>query len=109
MNNPVQKKLIVKMALEALQNVLPTNIMGNLEKFDEDDDSDTISDELDEERFIYRKLSKSENNGEPVNESFVEPLENVSQIDPNASLTYFEIVEQEMMQSLPVTKENITV
>lgn len=109
MANQVKKELIVKTALELLQNVLPTNITENLEKLVGSDEANGFDDDMDETRFIYEKLSTQFNNDESVFQSIMEPMVCIDQIDPNASLTYFEIVEQEMMQSLPVTKENITV
>lgn len=109
MDNRVKKELIVKTALELLQNVLPTNITENLEKLGESDEPNGFVDDMDEARFIYEKLSPQFNNDESVFEPIIEPVVCITQIDPNASLTYFEIVEQEMMLSLPVTKENITV
>lgn len=109
MNNQVRKKLIFQMALEVLQNVLPTNIMENLEKFDDDNESNNFTDDLDEEHFIHQVSLARVNNDESVIDPFIEPLVIVNQFEPNASLTYFEIVEQEMLQSLPVTKDNITV
>lgn len=109
MDNRVKKELIVKTALELLQNVLPTNITENLEKLGESDEPNGFVDDMDEARFIYEKLSPQFNNDESVFQPMIEPVVCITQIDPNASLTYFEIVEQEMMLSLPVTKENITV
>lgn len=103
MDRNIQKELIIKTALEMLQNVLPTNIMENLEKLDPDDESKETSDDLDEERFIFQQLTRKVIRIEPVDEPNLEP------IDPNASITYFQIVEQEMMQSLPVSRENVTV
>lgn len=103
MDKNIQKELIIKTALEVLQNVLPTNIMENIEKLDGDDESKETSDDMDEERFIFEQLTRKVDQIEPVDEPNLEP------IDPNASLTYFEIVEQEMMQSLPVSTENVTV
>lgn len=130
MDNEAQKnELIVKTTLELLQNVLPTNIMVNLDQLDGGSTSDTneFVNDSDEDRFIFEQLSKQRNqtkvestpakamtqaatgfqesqfDGEP------EFIASGEQIDSNSSLTYYEIVEQEMMQSLPVTMDNITV
>lgn len=106
MNTQFRKELIVKSALDVLQNILPTNIMENLERLNEEEDSINMSpDDLDEERFIYEHLAKRI---KPTAEAEFKPVVKTETVD-NSSLTYFEIVEQEMMQSLPVTKENIKV
>lgn len=145
MDNGAQtKELIVKTTLELLQNVLPTNIMGNLEQLDaggggssSNGDSTDFVNDADEDRFLYEKFWKQEN--QPMDQSTSEAAEgggegeasgsaaagdelyepqfvSVSeyndygeQVENNSSLTYYEIVEQEMMQSLPVTKDNLTV
>lgn len=109
MDRQLQRELIVKNALEVLQNVLPTNIMENLERLDGEDDSDGTPNDLDEDRFFYEYLAKKSQT-----ETKTQPPQ-MPQIIPKAepmdndSLTYFEIVEQEMMQSLPITKYNIEV
>lgn len=109
MDTQLQKELIVKNALEVLQNVLPTNIMENLERLDAEDDSNRAPDDMDEDRFFYEYLATK-----TQTETLTQPVQ-MPQIVPKAepldndSLTYFEIVEQEMMQSLPVTKYNIEV
>lgn len=129
-----KNELIVKTTLELLQNVLPTNIMANLDQLDGDSTSDTneFLNDSDEDRFIFEQLSKqwNQSKAEPTPAEAVtqaatqaaaglqepqfdgsEPefIDSGDQIDNNSSLTYYEIVEQEMMQSLPVTKDNITV
>lgn len=130
MDNQAQKhELIVKTTLELLQNVLPTNIMTNLEQLDGGSNSDAneFVDDLDEDRFIFEQLSKKWNRFNEVSKpakaegrttaAFQEsPFDAGSEfngsdvhIDNSSSLTYYEIVEQEMMQSLPVTKDNILV
>lgn len=130
MDNQAQKhELIVKTTLELLQNVLPTNIMTNLEQLDAGSNSDAneFVDDLDEDRFIFEQLSKKWNRFNEVSKpakaeggttaAFQEsPIDAASEfngsdvhIDNSSSLTYYEIVEQEMMQSLPVTKDNILV
>lgn len=96
-----RRELIIRNTLEVLQSVLPTNIMENLKRLDADDNEhcDGTPNDLDEDRFFYNYLSAQTPNITPK----LEPMEN------NDSLTYFEIVEQEMMLSLPVTKYNIEV
>lgn len=126
------KEIIVKTTLELLQNVLPTNIMSNFEQLDAISGSDggEFGNDLDEERFFFKHIlqnanqSTEESAAAPTStadaeatESFQEPQfvavpefhENGEQIDNNSSLTYFEIVEQEMMQSIPVTDKNLEV
>lgn len=97
----MSRELIVKTALELIQNIMPTNIVENLERLGAEDESNENSDDLDEDRFFYRMISQ---NQEPTPDLApkIEPVE-------NDSLTYFEIVEQEMMQSLPITKETVGV
>lgn len=126
MDNEAQKnELIVKTTLELLQNVLPTNIMANLDQLDAGSTSDPneFANDSDEDRFIFEQLSKQRNqsNAESTqaegaagiheSQSSGEPefIDSGEQIDNNSSLTYYDIVEQEMMQSLPVTKDNIMV
>lgn len=139
MDNRAQKnELIVKTTLELLQNVLPTNIMANLEQLDASSNGDAIefANDLDEDRFFFEQFSKKRNqpNAEStIDEStpteaeeapavatasgFQEPQfvagsefnDSGDQADNNSSLTYYEIVEQEIMKSLPITKENIKV
>lgn len=108
MNADLKRELIVKTAMEVLQNVMPTNIVENLQKFNEEEDDDDIADsadDLDEDRFFFQLKNRYQlNNQENLNFT-----SNTEQTDKNDSLTYFEIVEQEMMQSLPVTKESIGV
>lgn len=96
-----RRELIIRNALEVLQSALPTNIMENLKRLDADDNEhcDGTPNDLDEDRFFYSYLSSQT----PYITSKLELMEN------NDSLTYFEIVEQEMMLSLPVTKYNIEV
>lgn len=125
----VKNELIVKTTLELLQNVLPTNIMTNFEQLDAASDSDVseFANDLDEDRFFFEKFVQNWDQAtaaatvdaeataemSPLQESqFVAVPEfngNGERIDNNSSLTYFEIVEQEMMQSLPATSENISV
>lgn len=103
MDRQAKRELIIKNALEALQNVLPTKILTNFDQFDEEaENSDETSDDLDEDRFFFKHLIAEQAN-QPSKIPKTEP------IDHNDSLTYFEIVEQEMMESLPVTKHNIEV
>lgn len=103
MDKQVLKKLVVKTTLEVLQNVLPTNIMESLERLDEVDDSNEASDDLEEDRFFYEySIAQSD----IPKTSKIIPRDEPAESD---SLTYFEIVEQEMMLSLPVTKYNIEV
>lgn len=109
MNTRMRKELIVKSALDVLQHILPTNIMENLDRLNEEEDSINNSDDLDEERFIYEQLAKRiPRDLRPTTETEFKPVIKTETVD-SSSLTYFEIVEQEMMQSLPVTKENIEV
>lgn len=109
MDKQVQKDLIVKNALEVLQNVLPTNIMENLERLGDEDDSNGTPDDLDEDRFFYEYLAKKTQTQPQTQSPQIPKI--ISKAEPvdNDSLTYFEIVEQEMMLSLPVTKYNIEV
>lgn len=100
MAEQITRELIAKSTLEMLQNVLPTNIMANVKNFDVDDDS-SYDDGLDEERFFFENIAS--NLAPTAEQPSPQP------VDHNRSLTYFEIVEQEMMQSLPVTKENLEV
>lgn len=102
MDRRVRWELIVKNALEVLQNVLPTNIMDNLDRLDDDEDEqDDTPEDLDEDRFFHEYFTAQ--NHPTITAIKPETL------DTNDSLTYFEIVEQEMMESLPITKENIEV
>ncbi|XP_055297940.1 uncharacterized protein LOC129566214 [Sitodiplosis mosellana] len=99
MNRQVKRELIIKNALEVLQNVLPTNIMENFERLDEEDEnSGETPDDLDEDRFFYEYLTAQQT---------PKIIPKTKPVDNNDSLTYFEIVEQEMMLSLPITKYNI--
>lgn len=132
MDNEAQRnELIVKTTLELLQNVLPTNIMANLDQLDAGSTSDTneFVNDSDEDRFIFEQLSKQRNQSKAESTSATtttttqaadgfqesqfniehEYIDSGEQTDNNASLTYYEIVEQEMMQSLPVTMDNIMV
>lgn len=105
MNEDLKRELIVKTALEVLQNVMSTNIVDNLEKFYEEEkneDIDESADDLDDDRFFH-ELTNHYNQQSQISTS------NIEHIDKNDSLTYFEIVEQEMMVSLPVTKESVGV
>lgn len=141
----VKNELIVKTTLELLQNVLPTNIMSNLDQLDGISDSDPgdFTSDLDEERFFFEKFVQNQSQSNTtestdelkeaatttiadaevtyeaaaVDATFHEPQfvavsefnGNGERIDNNSSLTYFEIVEQEMMQSIPVASQNISV
>lgn len=123
MNKRARRELIVKTTLDVLQNVLPTNIMENLDKMNADEDSDEFIDDLDEERFIYEKLVRkvpvvsnepnepnvSSVSKKPKHSKVPNVVASTEPVDNNASLTYFEIVEQEMILSLPVTKANVEV
>lgn len=100
----VKRELIVKSALEVIENVMPTNILENLKQFEDDEEEDIgkTADDLDEDRFFHE--FRNHHNDEILNlTSGTEPADN------NDSLTYFEIVEQEMMKKMPVTKETIEV
>lgn len=110
MDRRIEKEMIVKSTLGVLQNFLPTNIMRNLDRLNEDEDSVSPSDDLNEDRFIYERLTAEVPPKLNSNESSAD-LEPIVKTEPaeNGSLTYFEIVEQEMMRSLPVTRENIEV
>lgn len=128
MDNGAQTNgLIVKTTLELLQHVLPTNIMVNLEQMEANSNGDTAesANDLDEDRFLFERFSKNWN-AKPTSAEgaaaaaageFQEPQfvagsdfdESGEQVDNNLSLTYYEIVEQEMMKTLPVTPKNITV
>lgn len=112
MQSQLRKELIVKSTLDILQNILPTNIMENLDRLNEEEDSTRISDVLDEEKFFYGLLTKRKKlelpaESEPTAKRKIVSLAKNDVLDN--SLTYFDIVEQEMMQSLPVTRENIEV
>lgn len=126
MNKRARRELIVKTTLEVLQNVLPTNIMENLDKLNADDDSDDFTDNLDEEKFFYEQLvrkvpnepevpivsnelSASSVSKQPKHSKRPKNVASTEPVDNNASLTYFDIVEQEMILSLPVTKANLEV
>lgn len=100
MDRKARRELIVKSALEVLENVMPTNIMQSLDRLEDEEEFNENQNDLDEDRFFFEKISQNR--------------EEASNIIPkieldNDSLTYFEIVEQEMMQSLPVCKETIGV
>lgn len=109
-------EFIVKTTLELLQNVLPTNIMSNLEQLEANGNSDPIdlAIDLDAERFFFEQLVRKRSR-QPIAEQllqephFTAVSESEELIDGNSSLTYFEIAEQEMMESLPVTRDNILV
>lgn len=112
MQSQLRKELIVKTTLDILQNILPTNIMENLDRLNEEEDSTCNTDVLDEDRFFYEHLTKRKKlelpaKSEPTKKTKTESLAKNDALDN--SLTYFDIVEQEMMQSLPVTRENIEV
>lgn len=117
-------ELIAKTTLELLQSVLPTNIMTNLEQLDAGIESEFTNDlDVDTDRLLFehflrlrtQPMDKSQATTAPY--AFQEPHfvavselnDNGEQNDNNSSLTYFEIVEQEMMRSVPVTKDNIMV
>lgn len=102
MDEELQKELIIKNVLEVLQNVMPTNIMDNLDKLDVDEeDGGDRSNDLDEDRFFYEFFT-----AQTATPNMVVKKESN---DNTESLTYFQIVEQEMAESLPVTKYNIEV
>lgn len=111
MDCKTRNELIAKTALELIQNVLPTNIMSNLDLLDgQYIDSDSFSDDFDETKFIQCHLM----NKTPIANSLMEASgskeDNSSRsLDNSESLTYFEIVEQEMMSDLCVTADNIKV
>lgn len=119
MDGNTKRELIIKTTLEMIQNVLPTNIVANLERMDACSEPSELLDDFEEDRFFYEQLTNKVQTIAPA-----EPIEDVSPVefvelakesnatdplDTTASLTYFEIVEQEMMLSLPVTKENVSV
>lgn len=125
-NEATINELIVKTTVELLQNVLPTNIMANQEQMEDGSTSDTneFLNDSDEDRFIFEQLSKQRNQSKVEStpaetmaqaaagsqfDGELEFMDSGEQIDNNSSLTYYDIVEQEMMQSFPVTKDNIMV
>ncbi|XP_031627836.1 uncharacterized protein LOC116343754 [Contarinia nasturtii] len=100
MDRQILRELVVKNALEVLQNVLPTNITEQLERLDADEEEgDDRSNDLDEDRFFYEFFTSQTETPKIV----VKQETNES----NESLTYFQIVEQEMMEALPITKYNM--
>lgn len=103
--------------------------MANLDQMDAGDstsDTNEFVNDSDEDRFIFKLLSEQRNqsNAESTppdgtteataafhEAQYAEPefIDSGEQIENNSSLTYYDIVEQEMMQSLPITEENLVV
>lgn len=98
-----KKEILIGTVAELVQNLLPTQILCTLDTFDiNNEESQPTANDLEDEKFIQELLLA---NRKPSTASHY-PDEI---LDHNRSLTYYDIIEEEMLSSLTVSKHNIQV
>lgn len=104
MSLKTKKEILIGAVAELVQNLLPTqSFLGTLNTFDiNNEESQPTANDLEDEKFIQELLFA---NRKPSNATHY-PDEI---LDHNRSLTYYDIIEEEMLSSLTVSKQNIQV
>lgn len=98
-----KKEILIGAVAELVQQLLPTQILSTLDTFDiNNEEIQPTANDLEDEKFIQelllanRKPSTASNCPDEI-------------LDHNRSLTYYDIIEEEMLSSLTVSKQNIQV
>lgn len=103
MSISTRKEILIGAVAELVQQLLPTQILSTLDTFDiNNEESQPTANDLEDEKFIQELLLA---NRKPSAASHC-PDEI---LDHNRSLTYYDIIEEEMLSSLTVSKQNIQV
>lgn len=103
MSNTTKKEILVGAVGELLQNLLPTQILSTLDTFDiNNEEIQPAANDLEDEKFIQELLLA--NRKSTIASHYPDEIH-----DHNRSLTYYDIIEEEMLSSLTVSKQNIQV
>lgn len=106
MDTATKRKLLIGTIGEMVQQFLPTKILDTLETLNENVGNNETANDLEEEKFIQELLLANRQCETTSNIDLTEDCESVQNAE---SLTYYDIIEQEILSSLIVSKRNIRV